>query len=77
MGIRYYAHLIANQKCIDQIGVITRLDDVKKLIHKMNLDEYKKFTVDDVEIKSYKQSLANALVSENVVKMLFSKHDNC
>ncbi len=75
LGIRYYAHLIANQTGIDEIGVITLLDDVKKLINNMNLEEYRSTTMKDAtELKSYKQSLSNVLVSENAVKMLFPKH---
>lgn len=74
--IRYYAHLIANQTKIKEIGVITTLDDVKKVVHKMNLQETKSMLSDDqIELKSYKQSLSNVLISENVVKMLFSKLD--
>ena len=72
--IRYYAHLIANQTRIKEIGVITALDDVKRVVHNMNLDETKSMiTEDQKELKSYRQSLSNVLVSENVVKMLFSK----
>lgn len=74
--IRYYAHLIANQTKIKEIGVITTLDDVKKVVNNMNLEETKSMMTDDkVELKSYTQSLSNVLVSENVVKMLFSKID--
>lgn len=74
LGIRYYAHLIAHQTKIDEVGVITMLDDVKKLVKNMNLEQYKIKTMDDLtELKSYKQSLSNVLVSENAVKMLFSK----
>jgi len=74
--IRYYAHLIANQTKIKEIGVITALDDVKKVVNNMNLEETKSMITDDkVELKSYTQSLSNVLVSENVVKMLFSKLD--
>ena len=74
--IRYYAHLIANQTRIKEIGVITVLDDVKKVVNNMNLEETKSMMTDDkVELKSYTQSLSNVLVSEKVVKMLFSKLD--
>ena len=74
--IRYYAHLIANQTKIKEIGVITTLDDVKKVVHNMNLEETNHMITDDkVELKSYTQSLSNVLVSQNVVKMLFSKLD--
>ena len=34
--IRYYAHLIANQKTIDEIGGITIQDEAKKIINNMN-----------------------------------------
>jgi len=72
--IRYYAHLIANQTRIEEIGVITALDDVKRVVHNMNLDETKSMKMEDqVELKAYRQSLSKVLVSENVVKMLFSK----
>ena len=72
--IRYYAHLIANQTKIKEIGVITTLDDVKKVVHNMNLEESTSMMTDDqVKLKSYTQSLSNVLVSENVIKMLFSK----
>lgn len=72
--IRYYAHLIANQTRIKEIGVITTLDDVKRVVHNMNLEEANSMIADDeIELKSYKQSLSNVLVSQNVVKMLFSK----
>jgi len=72
--IRYYAHLIANQKSIEEIGVITTLDDVKKVVINMNLDYYTSKTVeDDVEIQAYRQTLSKVLASENVVKMILSK----
>jgi len=72
--IRYYAHLIANQKNIAQIGLITTLDEVKKVVNNMNLDYYTgKILEKDVEIQAYKQTLPNVIASENVVKMILSK----
>jgi transcriptional regulator with XRE-family HTH domain len=76
LGIRYYAHLIANQTRIKEIGAITILNEVKKLVHNMNLEKYQsKISDDTVELESYRQTLSNVLVSENAVKMLFSKYD--
>ena len=74
--IRYYAHLIANQKSISEIGVVTALDEVKKVVNNMNLHYHSsKITDDNVKIKSYRQTLSNVLASENAVKMLLSKQD--
>jgi transcriptional regulator with XRE-family HTH domain len=72
--IRYYAHLIANQRSIAQVGVITTMDDVKKVVSKMNLAyRANKTTKDQIEIQSYSQTLSNVLASENVVKMILLK----
>ena len=72
--IRYYAHLIANQKNIAQIGTITTMNDVKKVISNMNLAYHAgRITEDQIEIQSYDQTLSNILASENVVKMILLK----
>ncbi|RLA71395.1 MAG: hypothetical protein DRG09_00280 [Epsilonproteobacteria bacterium] len=74
--IRYYAHLIANQKNIAEIGVVTALDEVKKVVGNMNLAYYtNKITDDNTEIQAYRQTLPNVLASDNFVKMILSKHD--
>lgn len=72
--IRYYAHLIANQKNIAQIGLITTLDEARKIANNMNLEYYtSKIVENNVEIQTYKQTLPNVIASENVVKMILSK----
>jgi len=74
--IRLYAHLIANQKQIVDIGGITNSDEAKKLIANMNLHyQSSKVTDDNVKITGYKQSLSNVLASEYAVKMLLSKQE--
>ena len=74
--VRYYAHLIANQKSIMDIGGVTILDEAKKLVSNMNLHHYKSMITDDsVEIESYRESLSNVLASENVVRMILSKQE--
>ncbi len=72
--IRFYAHIIANQKYIVDIGGITNSDEAKKLVSNMNLYYQNSLITDDgVKITGYKQSLANVLASEYAVKMLLSK----
>jgi hypothetical protein len=74
--VRYYAHLIANQRNIDEIGGVTINDDAKKIVSNMNLHYHSSYTTNDnVKIKSYRQILANVLVSENAVKMLLVKQE--
>lgn len=74
--IRYYAHLIANQKYISEIGVVTALDEVKKIVGNMNLDYFtSKMTDDNTEIRAYRQTLSNVLASDNFVKIILSKQD--
>lgn len=72
--IRYYAHLIANQKYIANIGAVVNSVDAIKLVSNMNLAYYNsRMTDDEVSIKAYRQTLFNVLASEHVVKMILSK----
>lgn len=72
--IRYYAHLIANQDNILEVGGLGHTDEGKKIASSMNLKfKNSKLTEDGTKIVSYSQSLANVLASEHVVKMLLSK----
>jgi len=74
--IRYYAHLIANQKYIAEIGAVSNSDEAIKLISNMNLEYYgHHMTEDHVNIKAYRQTLSNTLASKYVVKMLLDAQD--
>ena len=76
MLIRYYAHLIANQNTIVEMGGITSLDEAKRIVLKMNIQLYKsKTTQDNIVLESYRQTLFNVLVSEHAVQMLLSKQE--
>ena len=74
--IRYYAHLIANQMVIAEVGVATMMEDAKKIINSINL-KYHASTMfkEDLELQSYRETLPNFLASENVIKMILSKQD--
>jgi transcriptional regulator with XRE-family HTH domain len=74
--IRYYAHLIANQDMIAEVGLATMMEDAKKLIRNMNLQHYRdKEMGKDLELQTYREKLPDFLVSEYVVKMVLSKQD--
>ncbi len=74
--IRYYANLIANQKMVAEVGVVTIQNEAKKIVLNMNLHYNTNMMTDDkVEIQSYRQTLPNVLASENAVKMLLSKQE--
>jgi len=71
--LRFYADLIANQAYILEVGNTLILQSVAKLVEKINLKKYK------VEKKSYKSrtsyraSLSDVLLSEDVFRMIFQK----
>ena len=71
--IRYYAHLVANQNVIEEVGAASMMDDAKKLVENMHLNycDSKKLS-DNLTIESYKATLSTFLAHENVLKMLFS-----
>ncbi len=74
--IRYYAHLIAHQKVISEVGLATMMEDAKKFISNMNLRYYEsKIIAEGLELQTYRATLFNLLASEEVVKMLLSKQE--
>ncbi len=74
--IRYYAHLIANQRTIEEVGVTTMMDDARKLLSKMNLKKHRSRKLDNgLVLESYRETLSNFLASEYTVKMILSKQE--
>ncbi len=74
--IRYYAHLIANQNYILEVGLATMMEDAKKLIRNMNLKHYSSRIIEKgLELQTYRETLPNFLASQKVVKMILSKQD--
>ena len=72
--IRYYAHLIANQKVIKEVGVGTMMEDAKKIIGSLNLKYHASTMISkDLELQTYRETLPNFLASEKVIKMILSK----
>jgi len=74
--IRYFAHLIANQDHILEMGGVTTNDEAKKITGRMNLQSHKHMiTEDKTEVLSLKQTLPNVLASEYVLTMILSKQE--
>jgi hypothetical protein len=74
--IRYYAHLIANQRTIEEVGVATMMDDARKLLANMHLKEHHSMQLSNgLILQTYKESLSNFLASEYTVRMILSKQD--
>ncbi len=69
--IRYYAHLIAHQKMISEVGYTTMMEDAKKLMDNMNFHHCASETISkEFELQTYRETLPNFLASENVVKTI-------
>jgi hypothetical protein len=74
--IRYYAHLIANQKVISEVGMATTMEDARKLLNNMNLYHHASLEINkDMAIQTFRETLPNFLACENVVKMILSKQE--
>jgi len=72
--VRHYAYLIAHQKSISEIGIITALPEVKKTVENMNLSLYKSKKLDETyELEAYREKLGKVLATEYIAKMLFSE----
>ena len=73
--LRFYAHLIANQKVISQVGTIPLLPSAKKIVQKMNLHTHKEQQRPRGMLTSYVAPLKDVLINEAVLKMIFHKQE--
>ena len=74
--IRYYAHLIANQNVIAEVGLATMMEDAKKFISNMNLHYHGSKSVGEgLVLQAYRETLPVFLATEKVAKMILSKQD--
>jgi len=74
--IRYYAHLIANQKVIQEVGVATMMEDARKLLSNMHFIHHASLEIDKEQvIQTYRETLPAFLACEKVVKMILSKQE--
>ena len=73
--LRYYAHLIANQDVIKEVGSTPLLDGAKKIVQKINLKIHKNKEVPQGTLSSYYAPLSDVLINESVMKMIFRKQE--
>ena len=73
--IRFYAHLIANQDTIIEVGSTPLLEGGKKILEKMKLQHVKDKTIESKTLSSYSAPLEDVLINEDVLKMIFGKQD--
>lgn len=73
--LRYYAHLIANQDTIIEVGTTPLLKGGKKLLEKMHLTHLLDKQVDGKVLSAYSSSLEDVLINEDVLKMIFVKQE--
>ena len=73
--LRYYAHLIANQDTIIEVGATPILAGGKKLVEKMHLKHIGDKQVDNNILSAYSAPLEDVLINEDVLKMIFLKQE--
>ena len=74
--IRYYAHLIANQQVIEEVGFATMMEDAIKLSSNMNFLKYTQKKLDNgLTLETYRNTLPHFLATDKVIKMILSQQD--
>ena len=74
--IHYYAHLIANQKVIQEVGVSTMMEDSRKLLSNMHFRYHASLKINKEQvIQTYRETLPAFLACEKVVKMILLRQE--
>ena len=73
--IRYYAHLIAKQDTIIEVGATPLLDGARKIVEATHLNHLDDLEVKDGTISAYSAPLEDALINEDVLRMIFQKQE--
>ncbi len=71
--VRYYAHLIANQDVIEEVGTSPLLGGAKHIVQNINLKFHKNKKVKQGTLESYSAPLMDVLINESVLKIIFQK----
>lgn len=69
--IKFYAHIIANQNTIINIGTTTLLNGGKKLVEKMHLLHLRDKKYKGKLLSAYSASLEEVLLNEDILKIIF------
>jgi hypothetical protein len=71
--LRYYAHLVAHQNLIREVGVSVAMEDAYKLVREMRLEFCcEKRVSPTLTLRSYRNSLKEFFASPKVLRLLFS-----
>ncbi len=73
--LRYYAHLIAHQDTIIEVGSTPLLDSGRKLVEKIHLVHLEDKKLNKEVLSAYSAPLEDVLINEDVLKMVFAKQD--
>jgi transcriptional regulator with XRE-family HTH domain len=71
--MRLYAHLIAHQDRIRELGLSTSLTEIERLVDRMELRVYRSRKVGELTHVSYRNDLFNLLSNETAMRLLFPK----
>ena len=76
MMIRYFAHLIGEQKLITEVGAMSTSEEALKLMEGIHLNacDSKKLN-SKLTRYSYRAPLTDVLINETVIRVLFAKED--
>lgn len=74
--VHFYSYLIQKQECIDELGVIAASKDGKMMARNMNMECVALQETKTQVNHSFRASLEDILINDNVVKMLFNP-ENC
>jgi len=73
--IRYYAHLIANQNSIIEVGTTPLLDEGRKIVKAMHLTHLHDLEVEHGTLSAYSAPLEDVLINEDVLRVIFRKQE--
>ena len=73
--LRYYAHLIANQDTIIEVGSTPLLDGGRKLVEAIHLTHLNDSNIENDTVSAYSAPLEDVLINQEVLKMIFQKQE--
>jgi hypothetical protein len=73
--MRFYAHLIAHQKSIRDVGLSTSLREIERLVERLDLRVHRSRKIDGITHVAYRNNLFNLLSGETAMRLLFPKSE--
>ena len=70
--IRFYAHIIAHQDTIVEVGTIAFVEDAKKLLEKIHLHLLSSKKIAGETLSVYSAPLEDVIINKEIFKMIFS-----